>query len=140
MKASRSSNETGDVRALAELCRQAGVHELEAHDAAWSVRLQLDLSAAPASPHETAEPPSKLTSGPFVFHSQWVGVFRRADDPEGRPFVEDGQTLADGELVGLVAAMQLQHEVRVDQPGILLRFLVADGTPVEYGQPLLEIG
>jgi acetyl-CoA carboxylase biotin carboxyl carrier protein len=71
--------------------------------------------------------------------SQWVGVFHRAADAGARSYVEEGQSVTEGDIVGVIAAMQLQHEVHVERGGTLERFLVQDGTAIEYGQPLLEI-
>jgi acetyl-CoA carboxylase biotin carboxyl carrier protein len=130
---------TAGVRALAELCRQAGVEELQASDGAWSVRLRLDASALQTgeAPAQLADPPEP--EGPYVFISQWVGVFHRSAEAGVPQYVEEGQSVGEGDIVGVIAAMQLQHEVRVDRAGTLQRFLVQDGTAVEFGQPLLEI-
>src|SRR5437879_5610679 len=116
------------VRALADLCRDHGVDEIEATDGVWSVRLRLDRSALRDDvPQEHAE----LTAdpgAPYVLLSQWVGVFHRAADAGARSYVEEGQTVAEGDIVGVIAAMQLQLEVRIDRSGSLGRFLVQDGT------------
>jgi biotin carboxyl carrier protein len=127
---------TEGIRALAELCRKEGVEELQAGDGVWSVRLRLDLAARQAGA-QTQRPPEP--DGPYVFRSQWVGVFHRVAESGAPAYAEEGQELADGDLVGVIAAMQLQHEVRVDRAGTLVRFLVPDRSAVEYGQPLLEI-
>jgi acetyl-CoA carboxylase biotin carboxyl carrier protein len=127
------------VRALAELCADAGVEEIQASDGAWSVRLRLDSSAQPDdAPRDRIEVATEPT-GPYIMLSQWVGVFHRAADAGARSYVEEGQSVTEGDIVGVVAAMQLQHEVHVDRAGTLERFLIQDGTAIEYGQPLLEI-
>jgi biotin carboxyl carrier protein len=128
------------LRELAEMCQRAGVEEISVGDSGWSVRLKLDLSAASARPVplSVAEPPE--AEGPYVFSSEWVGVFHRSPELGAAPYVEEGQQLAAGDVVGVIAAMQLQHEVAVDRAGILLRFCVPDAAAVEYGQALLELG
>ncbi len=127
------------IRALADLCLQAGVEEIEAASGSWSVRLKLDLTGV----GEAGQLPDELlpeeSAGPHVMLSQWVGVFHRAAESGAAAYVEEGQLVAEGEIVGVVAAMQLQHEVLTDRAGVLRRFLVQDRTAVEYGQPLLEI-
>jgi biotin carboxyl carrier protein len=130
---------TAGIRALADLCLQSGVDELEAADGSWSVRLKLDRAASSATIHRPEEDPSDEQRGPHVLVSQWVGVFHRAAESGAPSIVEEGQALEEGELIGVIAAMQLQHEVRADHTGVLQRFLVQDRTAVEYGQPLLEI-
>lgn len=129
------------IRALADLCQGSGVFELEASDGDWSVRLRIDRTAAAALP--TPAVPSgdeSAQTGVHVVHSGWVGVFHRAIDGESAPYVQEGQVVRDGDVVGVIEAMQLQHEQRSDRDGTIIRFLVDDDTPVEYGQPLLEIG
>jgi acetyl-CoA carboxylase biotin carboxyl carrier protein len=127
------------VRALADLCLQAGVEEIEAAIGSWSVQLKLDLTTARSSQQRSTESAQEVVEGPHVLLSQWVGVFHRAAE-SGSPYCADeGQEVEAGEIVGVVAAMQLQHEVLADRTGVLRRFLVQDRTAVEYGQPLLEI-
>lgn len=127
------------VRALADLCLRAGVEELEAESGSWSVRLKLDLSVSGSEARHLAEGAPEDAGGVYVLLSQWVGVFHRAAESGTAFFVEEGQSVEEGSIVGVVAAMQLQHEVLIDRPGVLRRFLVQDRTAVEYGQPLLEI-
>jgi acetyl-CoA carboxylase biotin carboxyl carrier protein len=127
------------VRALAELCHREGVEALEAEDGVWSIRLQVDLTA----PLATAAPPAldadRAVEALYVLTSQWVGVFHRAPVVGMAPYVREGQPVKVGDVLGVVIAMQLQHEVVAARSGVLLRFLVEDGSAVEYGEPLLEI-
>jgi acetyl-CoA carboxylase biotin carboxyl carrier protein len=125
------------IHTLAQLCQRARVEELEATDGRWSIRLKLDLTLVAAQP-PAAEPSSAAEAGgPHLLISQWVGVFHRV--PEGEPYAQVGRHVDTGDVLGVVVAMQLQHEVPADRSGRLLRFLVEDGMPVEYGQPLAEI-
>jgi acetyl-CoA carboxylase biotin carboxyl carrier protein len=129
----------GGIRALADLCRRSGVEELEAEHEGWSVRLRLDPHAVPP----TVSPPSRLDSepsgGPHVQLSQWVGVFHRTAEQGADPLAREGQHVREGDIVGVVVAMQLQSDVRAEREGEIGRFLVDDGGAVEYGQPLLEL-
>jgi acetyl-CoA carboxylase biotin carboxyl carrier protein len=125
------------IHTLAQLCQRAGVEELEATDGRWSVRLRLDLALV-ASNTAAEEPASPAEAdGSRVLLSEWVGVFHRG--PEGEPYAQAGRHVDTGDVLGVVAAMQLQNVVHADRAGILVRFLVEDGMPVEYGQPLAEI-
>jgi acetyl-CoA carboxylase biotin carboxyl carrier protein len=127
------------IRALAELCRREGVEELEAEDGTWTIRLQVDLSIPLAQPANSVAEIDHATEVPFVQHSQWVGVFHRAAVVGMAPYAREDQVLKQGDVLGVIIAMQLQHEVAAAKAGTLLRFLVEDGSAVEYGQPLLEI-
>lgn len=128
------------VRALVSLCQRAGVHDLEASEGDWYIRLHLDLEAAGTLPDQTETPDiAGETSSTVVVNSDWVGVFRRALDTETQPIVLEGQQVAEGDVIALIEAMQLLHEQRAHRAGKVSRFLVEDGSAVEYGQPLLEL-
>lgn len=129
------------VRTLADLCWRAGVHELEASAGTWSVRLQIDVAATitPTAPHEAPLPPP-ADEQPQVLRSEWVGVFHRGLEAEAPPLAHEGQQVREGDVVGLIEAMQLLHEQRADREGTIVRFLIDENDPVEYGQPILEIG
>lgn len=128
------------IRALADLCRQRGVSWLEASDGDWSIRLELDAAAAPDS---MEAPPVREeiapAPNPAIVHSDWVGIFHRTEDSDSAPFVAEGQRVAATDVIGAIEAMGLQHSQLAGRDGRIVRFLVEDGTPVEYGQPLLEV-
>jgi acetyl-CoA carboxylase biotin carboxyl carrier protein len=128
------------VRALADLCWRAGVHELEASAGPWSVRLQFDVSTtAPLAAPPEAPTPAPPAEQLHVLRSEWVGLFHRGIDPDAQPLVLEGQQVREGDVVGLIEAMQLLHEQRADREGTIVRFLLEDNDPVEYGQPILEL-
>jgi biotin carboxyl carrier protein len=127
------------VRSLAELCRREGVETLEAHDGIWTIRLQIDLAVPVAQADSTVVETAEPVQAAFVQDSQWVGVFHRAPVVGMAPYVREGQPVREGEVLGVIIAMQLQHEVTAARSGILVRFLIGDGSAVEYGQPMLEI-
>lgn len=128
------------IRALADLCRQQGVSWLEASDGDWSVRLELDDTAAPIA-GETPLMPESLAPAPspVIVRSDSVGIFHRTEDSESAPLVSEGQRVSATDVIGAIEAMGLQHNQQAGRDGRIVRFLVEDGTPVEYGQPLLEM-
>jgi acetyl-CoA carboxylase biotin carboxyl carrier protein len=68
-----------------------------------------------------------------------VGVFYRAPQPGAKPFVAEGGMVSAGEQVAIVEAMKLFLPVEADQSGRVARFLVADGSSVEFGERLIAI-
>lgn len=86
----------------------------------------------------SADAPS-LGEGAHLVRAPCVGTFYHAPQPGAAPFVEPGDTVAAGDQVGLVEAMKLMTPVETDTPGRVVRVLVADGTAVEFGQPLLAL-
>jgi len=53
---------------------------------------------------------------------------------------EVGRRVVRGQTLGVVESMRLQCAIRTERAGIIEQVLVADGAPVEFGQPLLVIG
>ncbi|GAC1430627.1 MAG: acetyl-CoA carboxylase biotin carboxyl carrier protein [Chloroflexota bacterium] len=94
-----------------------------------------DESVAAAA---TAAWPPTPEPGPRVVRSSLVGRFYRAREIDAEPLVRVGDTIAPGQLIGVVEAMSLFSEVESEEGGRIARVLVESGDRVEYGQPLLE--
>ena len=72
--------------------------------------------------------------------SPMVGTFYRSSAPGAKPFVEIGQSVAEGDVLCIIEAMKLLNEIESDHAGTIQAILVENGQPVEYGQPLFVIG
>jgi acetyl-CoA carboxylase biotin carboxyl carrier protein len=68
-----------------------------------------------------------------------VGTAYLRPSPESKPFVEVGATVKAGDKLMLVEAMKTYNEIVAPRAGKILEILVQDGSPVEYGQPLMVI-
>lgn len=68
-----------------------------------------------------------------------VGTFYRSPTPGEQAFVEVGDSVFPGKVVGLMEVMKLFNELKAEKAGVVTRIDVADGDMVEYGQPLLWI-
>jgi acetyl-CoA carboxylase biotin carboxyl carrier protein len=92
--------------------------------------------AAPAAPLRPAapEPARNAVRAPIV------GTFYRAPEPGAAPFVAVGDLVRAGQVVGIVEAMKLMNEVCAERAGRVVAVLAEDGQPVEYDQPLIELG
>lgn len=91
--------------------------------------------AAPAAASAPAAPEPQTNSRSIT--SPMVGTFYRAPSPGAAPFVEVGDTVKKGQVIGIIEAMKLLNEVEADQDGVVTGFAVENGQPVEFGQPLL---
>lgn len=108
-------------------------------------RIAFKRSLAPVSPpppvESDSEPAPRVNSSDPKHHlvkSPMVGTFLRA--PKGRPpMVLEGDDVAPGHRLGIVEAMQVPKDVISSVKGRVLRVLVENGRPVEYGQPIVEI-
>ncbi|HEU5100387.1 MAG TPA: acetyl-CoA carboxylase biotin carboxyl carrier protein [Roseiflexaceae bacterium] len=71
--------------------------------------------------------------------SPMVGTFYGAPSPKDPPYVQEGDTIAPGDRVGIVEAMKMMNEIETEIGGRIVRILVKNGQPVEYGQPLMIV-
>jgi len=87
----------------------------------------------PARPAPAESPDVHLVKSPIV------GTFYRASGPGSKEFAEIGDRIKKGQVLCIVEAMKLMNEIESDCDGEVLEILVANGQPVEYGEPLFKI-
>lgn len=68
-----------------------------------------------------------------------VGTFFRSSSPDAAPFVEVGSKVKKGQVLCIVEAMKLMNEIESDVDGTVVKILVENNQPVEYGEPLFLI-
>jgi acetyl-CoA carboxylase biotin carboxyl carrier protein len=93
---------------------------------------KVDLAAAAAA---VPAPEEDL----HIVRSPIVGTFYEAPSPGSPPFVKVGDTLEVGQVLCIVEAMKLMNEIECDVAGELVKKLVANGQPIEYGQEMFAI-
>lgn len=67
------------------------------------------------------------------------GVFYRKPAPDKPAYKSDGDTVAAGDVVGLIEVMKSFIEVHAEASGKIVRFVVGDEEPIMAGQLLIEI-
>ena len=77
--------------------------------------------------------------GLHTVHSPIVGTFYECPSPGSPPFVKVGDTVEVGQVLCIVEAMKLMNEIEADVAGEIVKKLVANGQPIEYGQELFVI-
>jgi len=68
-----------------------------------------------------------------------VGTFYRASSPGGKPLVDIGSEVKEGEAVCIIEAMKIMNEIEADKVGKVIRVLCENGQAVEFGQPLFIV-
>ncbi|NPB04866.1 MAG: acetyl-CoA carboxylase biotin carboxyl carrier protein [Aquificae bacterium] len=87
-------------------------------------------------PSEDVETPEEKL---HVIKSPLVGTFYRAPAPGAPPFVEEGDIVSPGQVLCIIEALKVMNEIESDVRGKVVKILVENGQPVEYGQPLFLI-
>ena len=90
---------------------------------------------APAAVHS----PEKPEEGLHMVHSPIVGTYYESPSPGSPPFVKVGDTVEAGQILCIVEAMKLMNEIEADVGGEIVKMLVKNGQPIEYGQELFAI-
>jgi acetyl-CoA carboxylase biotin carboxyl carrier protein len=68
-----------------------------------------------------------------------VGTAYLAAEPGAAPFVTVGSVVTEGQTLLIIEAMKTMNHIPAPRAGTVRRILVSDGTPVEYGAPLMIV-
>jgi len=94
------------------------------------------------SPAVLGTPKESEAKGEGPLHtvrSPIVGTFYESPSPGSPPFVKPGDAVEVGQVLCIVEAMKLMNEIESDVAGEVVKKLVANGQPIEYGQELFVI-
>lgn len=150
------------IQALAELLRENDLTEIEVNREYGSedilavrvsrqVAVAQAVSAAPPAhlplPQASAdaEPPGGMggagssdpAEDPGVVSSPMVGTAYLQAEPGAEPFVKLGGSVSEGETILIIEAMKTMNQIPAPRAGRVKRILVEDGSPVEFGAPLI---
>jgi acetyl-CoA carboxylase biotin carboxyl carrier protein len=157
-----------DLRQLIEFLKQHGVAEFDVDRGDLKIRLKFNPpESGPASLHELAgllrsAAPASAASAPaagrqatpiapaaerpesaeeelHLVRSPIVGTYYGSPSPGAAPFVSPGDHVEKGQVICIVEAMKLMNEIESDASGEIVRCLVTNGQPIEFGQPLFAI-
>jgi acetyl-CoA carboxylase biotin carboxyl carrier protein len=139
------------IRELAQLLDETGLTEIEidregmrvrvarqvAHGAVVSAALQ--PAAAPPAPAEAAAGESDPAKHPGCVRSPMVGTAYLSPEPSAPPFVGVGSRVVQGQTILIIEAMKTMNHIPAPKAGVVVRILVGNRQPVEFGEPLAII-
>jgi acetyl-CoA carboxylase biotin carboxyl carrier protein len=151
------------IKALAELIRENDLSEIEvkrefSDDDALTVRVVRHAAPVAAPPAAIAYPPAMAPAShqaaaahhaapaaaggdpsddPGVVNSPMVGTAYLQAEPTSPPFVKVGDAVAEGQTILIIEAMKTMNQIPAPRAGRVKRILVEDGSPVEFGAPLI---
>lgn len=139
--------ERGDVKVRIKRAAESPV--TAPPDSRYLVSHPAPASPVPAgevasSPQPVVNPAPKAPAPPVeeALHgvrSPIVGTFYESPSPGSPPFVKPGDIVEVGQVLCIVEAMKLMNEIESDVAGEIVKKLVANGQPIEYGQELFAI-
>jgi acetyl-CoA carboxylase biotin carboxyl carrier protein len=137
------------VRELGAMLTELGLSEIEVDQEGVRVRVQRGgvASTAPASAGATvpvavverAPVADAIAPGHVTIEAPMVGTFYRASSPTAEAFVREGDVVKQGQILCIIEAMKLMNEIESKVSGRIVKILVENAQPVEYGQPLFHI-
>jgi acetyl-CoA carboxylase biotin carboxyl carrier protein len=95
--------------------------------------------AAAAAPAPASDAPGDIARHPGAVTSPMVGTVYLQPEPGVDPFVKIGDRVAEGQTLLIVEAMKTMNQIPSPRAGTVMRILVGDGDPVEYGAPLMIV-
>ncbi|MEX2222088.1 MAG: acetyl-CoA carboxylase biotin carboxyl carrier protein [Candidatus Rokuibacteriota bacterium] len=133
---------------VVELAVRHNLAELEVETAGTRIRIvrehapashgsRVDGVPAVAAPLQQVDPDSaESTAHLLTVEAPMVGTFYRAPKPDAPPFVTEGDAVKEGQILCIVEAMKLMNEIESKVAGRIVKVVVENGQPVEFGQPL----
>jgi acetyl-CoA carboxylase biotin carboxyl carrier protein len=131
------------VRELITMMSKGGISELDLSTGDVTIRLRgasavATVAAVPAADqahntHHAAEPAGHVITAPMI------GTYYSAPAPGEAPFVQAGDEVEVGQVIGIIEAMNIMNEIISDKSGVVTEILVENAQPVEYGQQLLRL-
>jgi len=137
--------ERGDVkvrikRACEPVPTQAATSYFSVHPPPGPAAPESAAASVPSQPAPATKEPEVVPEEPLhMVKSPIVGTFYESPSPGSPPFVKAGDVVEVGQLLCIVEAMKLMNEIESDVAGEVVKKLIANGQPIEYGQELFAI-
>ena len=147
-----------DIRKLKELVKLMVANDLSEMDLRdtdeqVTIRRQGDTVVTVPAPVAVVAPVAAPVASPIVdpaastalvdegveIVSPMVGTFYVSQDPDSPPFVSVGDSVAEGSTVCVIEAMKIFNEINAQCKGTVIKVLVSNGDPVEFGQALFLV-
>ena len=135
------------VSSLVDLMGRGGISELDVDYLDVRIRLRghngmsgdpASVAAIPATVTSQATPAPAPAAGRVV-KAPMVGTFYVSSSPNDAPFVQVGDTVRAGQVIGIIEAMKIMNEIPSDLDGVVAEILADNGQPVEYGSDLIRV-
>jgi acetyl-CoA carboxylase biotin carboxyl carrier protein len=148
-----------DLKQLIEFLKENQVAEFDLDRGDVKIRLKFNSAVAPAAVHlpgvalpaaaqatllstSTPQSPAPAAEAEETLHtvkSPIVGTFYGSPSPGAASFVSPGDHVEKGQVICIIEAMKLMNEIEADASGEIVKCMVTNGQPIEYGQALFAI-
>lgn len=156
--AKKTYDPSDEVRRLADILVETDLCEIELEKDGMRIYVSrhrpsehaaVTVSSSPVMmPSATVNIPQQITpvalptlpsSHPGAIRSPMVGTVYMAPEPGGKPFIQVGGTVTEGQTLLIVEAMKVMNPIKAPRSGTVTHIWVSDASPVEFDEPLLAI-
>ncbi len=145
--------DTDFVRKLAAILEETNLGEIELADGDRRIRVarpKITMAAAPVAMPAAAAPATGAAPGaaapasddakhPGAVKSPMVGTAYLAPEPGKPNFVSAGDKVTAGQTLLIIEAMKTFNPIKAPKAGTVVRVLVENAQPVEFGEPLMIV-
>jgi acetyl-CoA carboxylase biotin carboxyl carrier protein len=143
--------EHGLIRELAELLNETGLTEIELEREGLRVRVARQMTVSASIPQQVSHAAPVGLAAPIVagvddpakhpgaVKSPMVGTAYRQPEPGSASFIEVGAKVTMGQTLLIIEAMKTMNHIPAPRAGTVTAILFDNGTPVEFGEPLVII-
>lgn len=139
-----------EIKELMEFFDKSGISKIKIKDNDFEIELEKHRKAQKedekvrASAQTQVQPINVVVNNEQpnlkdTINSPMVGTFYQASNPGAAPFVKPGQNVTKGTTIAIIEAMKIMNEIEAEFDCRILKNLVSDGSPVEFGMPLFEV-
>ncbi len=127
------------VERCLELMERHQLRELSVEIGELSVHLERAVTPAPATAPVTHAPIEEPIEQPsFIpIEAPMTGMFYRGPSPSEPPYVEEGDLVYEGQIIGLIEAMKVFNEIPAPATGMVRRILAQNASLVQQGEILM---
>ena len=140
------------IRDLANILNETDLTEIEVEQDDMRIRVsrngtQVMMPQMQAYAQPVAAAPAAVAAAPVAaardlsnaLTAPMVGTVYLSPAPGARAFIEVGATVKEGQTLLIIEAMKTMNQIPAPRSGKVVEILIEDGSPVEYGEPLVVI-
>lgn len=146
--------DNSEIKELLEIIEGSSIDEFEMEKSGVKIKIKKSSGTSveggivrevlpAAGPVETPSAPPATEvdedEGIHLFRAPIVGTFYLTPKPDADPFVEVGSRVTPSSVLCIIEAMKIFNQIECDVSGEVIKVLVENGQPVEYGEPLFKI-
>lgn len=135
------------IQDAARQMREFGLTTLDVEHDGSRVRIKIEAPRAARvdAPGETLvvqtsiPVASKQEDGNLIVTSPMIGTFYASPSPGEPAFVQEGDEIEVGQVIGIIEAMKIMNEIEAEVTGVVREVLADDTQPVEFGTVLFRV-